>query len=114
MLRMKIALIQLRSGRDHDANVAAVSELVAEAAGSGARYIQTPEMTTLIERDRTRMQAEISSEKAAQAAARFSDLAAQLNVHLHIGSMAVPQLDGRFAVNDHFNLLHQGNGFTPP
>ncbi len=98
---MKIALIQLRSGRDHDANVTAVSELVAEAAGAGARYIQTPEMTTLIERDRARMQVEISSEKAARAAERFSELAAQLNVHLHIGSMAVPQPDGRFANRAH-------------
>ena len=98
---MKLALVQMRSGRSVTANVEAACDMVAAAADAGARYVQTPEMTTLVERDRARMVAELTPRAAQDAAARFSDLAARLGVTLHVGSMAVPLNDGRFANRAH-------------
>lgn len=98
---MKIALVQMRAGRDFSANVEAACALVEQAADAGASYVQTPEMTTLIERDRDAMRGQVTLEAARVAAGRFSALAATLGVTLHVGSMAVPLADGRFANRAH-------------
>lgn len=98
---MKIALIQMCSGRSMVANVEAACALIEEAAGGGATYVQTPEMTTLIERDRDRMQGEVTTVSVEGARKRFSALAAKLGITLHIGSMAVPLDDGRYANRAH-------------
>jgi len=98
---MKIALIQMRSGRTMSANVDEACALIAQAAAQGATYVQTPEMTTLIERDRERMTVEVTQDAVDVATARFAALARSLGVILHIGSMAVPLADGRFANRAH-------------
>jgi predicted amidohydrolase len=98
---MKIALIQLRSERTMSANVDEACALIAQAAAQGATYVQTPEMTTLIERDRERMTAEVTQDVVDAATARFAALARSLGIILHIGSMAVPLADGRFANRAH-------------
>lgn len=98
---MKLALVQMRSTRDHDANVEAACSLIREAAAGGARFVQTPEMTTLIERDRARLAAEVTTARADAARARFGALARELGIVLHIGSMAVPLADGRFGNRAH-------------
>ena len=48
----RVACVQLRSGRDMSANVETAARLVREAARDGAVYVQTPEMTNLMETDR--------------------------------------------------------------
>ena len=98
---MRLGLVQMRSSRRLADNVAAAEALVAQAASQGARYIQTPEMTTLVERDRARLSAEVTPDASARAADRFSALAARHEIWLHIGSMAVPVDDGRFANRAH-------------
>jgi predicted amidohydrolase len=98
---MKVALVQLRSTRTFSENLVTVCSLIGQAADGGASYIQTPEMTTLIERDRERMGAQITHAGLDSAVQRFSNLAAKHGVMLHIGSMAVPLSDGRFANRAH-------------
>jgi len=98
---MKIALIQMRSGRTMSTNVDEACALIAQAAAQGATYVQTPEMTTLIERDRDRMAAEVTEGAVDAATVRFATLARSLGITLHIGSMAVPLADGRFANRAH-------------
>lgn len=98
---MKIALVQLCSGRSMADNLDTVCGLIEEAAKGGASYVQTPEMTTLIERDRERMRAEVTQEAVDVAVMRFSALAKVHAITLHIGSMAVPLPDGRFANRAH-------------
>jgi len=83
------ALVQMRSGRSVDANVAAAVELIREAAGRGAHYVQTPEVTTLMEIDRDRLFAAAVPEAGNPALATFTDLAAKHKIYLHIGSMGV-------------------------
>ncbi|MFK7792628.1 MAG: carbon-nitrogen hydrolase family protein [Devosiaceae bacterium] len=98
---MHVALVQMRSGRSHAANVDAACALIEEAASTGAHYVQTPEMTTLVDRDRAGLQAHITHDAVSHAVARFSALAAKHSLFLHIGSMAVPMPDGRFANRAH-------------
>jgi predicted amidohydrolase len=85
----RAGLVQLCAGRDVAVNVAAAAELIREAAAGGARYIQTPEVTTLIEPDGKRLFAATTPEEGNPALAAFTALAAELRVWLHIGSMGV-------------------------
>jgi predicted amidohydrolase len=85
----RAAAVQMRSGLDVDANVAVAERLIREAAAAGAAYILTPEMTTVLDRDRQRLLAAIDREETDRSLTRFRALAAELGVHLHIGSMAI-------------------------
>ena len=86
---VRVALVQMCSGRDVAANVAAASALEREAAAAGATYVQTPEVTTLIEPDGSRLFAAVTPEHDRAAIDGFSNLARDLGLWLHIGSMAV-------------------------
>ena len=59
----KVALIQMRSGLDPQANLAAVLAGVDEAKRGGADYVQTPEMTNILEIKRERLFAKIVGEE---------------------------------------------------
>ncbi len=85
----RAALIQMRSGRDVAKNLADAADLVREAAEKGAQYVQTPEITTLMELDRKRLFEAIRVEEGNPAVSIFSALAKELGIWLHIGSMAV-------------------------
>ena len=89
MSRLVAGLIQMRSSRDVAQNIAAASELVRAAARDGAEYVQTPEMTNLLERSRADLFAKIRPEAEDEAVAAFSRLAGELGIHLHIGSLAI-------------------------
>ena len=51
MSRFRAAAIQMRSCMDPQRNAADFEALVREAAGQGAVYVQTPEMTGALVRD---------------------------------------------------------------
>lgn len=94
---LRVALVQMSATRDIDENVAAACGFVREAASRGARYVQTPEVTTLMELDRERLFAVTGPEQGNRALASFTDLARDLGLWLHIGSMAVKVDDDRLA-----------------
>ena len=94
---MRVALVQMRSGRNVSANVKDALDLVRQAAAQGANYIQTPEMTTLMELDRQQLLAAVQHEADNSAIAQFTATARDLKVWLHIGSMAVLRDDGAIA-----------------
>jgi deaminated glutathione amidase len=102
-----VALIQLRSGRDIGRNVAVAEGFIREAAGAGASYIQTPENTTVMDEDKARLIANVTSEEKSQALTHFRDLARELKVWVHIGSMAVAHPSGKLANR---SLLIDPNG----
>jgi predicted amidohydrolase len=78
-------------------NIAAVDRLVRAAAKDGATYIQTPEMTNIVERDRETLAARIRPEASDPSIAAFSRLAAELKIVLHVGSLALAEPEGRIA-----------------
>ena len=85
----RAACLQLQSSRSVAENIATVEQLARQAAQDGADYIQTPEMTNILERSREALAAAIAPEASDPAVAAFSALAADLGVILHIGSLAL-------------------------
>jgi predicted amidohydrolase len=107
MEKFRAAAIQMRSGLDVAANVAAAEALIRQAAAAGAQYALTPEMTTVLDRDRKRLLAAISPEADDPSLRRFQALAAELGIHLHIGSMAI-RLDNDAVANRAFLIGPDG------
>ncbi|MBZ9964184.1 carbon-nitrogen hydrolase family protein [Mesorhizobium sp. BR1-1-2] len=91
----KAAAIQMRSGERPERNAIELERLVREAAGQGASYIQTPEMTGALVRDKKA--ASFTSEDKDIIVATARRLARELGVHLHIGSTAILRADGKLA-----------------
>lgn len=87
--KFRAALVQMRSGRRVTENVAAATALVRQAAAEGASYVQTPEVTTLMDFDRDNLFGSTGPEAGNAALEAFCDLAAKLGIWLHIGSMAI-------------------------
>ena len=99
------ALVQMRAGQDVAANVKDASALIREAANAGASYVQTPEMTALLVRDRDRLLKEIRNEDDDDALKVFRELARELKIWLHIGSMAIRFGDARERVANRALLI---------
>ncbi|MBZ9671666.1 carbon-nitrogen hydrolase family protein [Mesorhizobium sp. ES1-3] len=93
----KAAAVQMRSGESPERNAADMERLVREAAGQGATYIQTPEMTGALIRDRQARAASFTSEDKDIVVATARKLARELGVFLHIGSTAILRADGKLA-----------------
>ena len=93
----RVGLVQMCSGRDVERNVNDATDLIRRAKHEGADYIQTPEMTTIMELDRARLLAAARPEPANPVISHFQSLARELGVFLHIGSMAILVSDGRLA-----------------
>jgi deaminated glutathione amidase len=85
----RVGLVQMTSGRDVAKNLAEASKLVRDAVKAGAQYVQTPEVTTLIENDHARLFVATRPEDGNPALAHFQALARELKIWLHIGSMGI-------------------------
>lgn len=93
----RAAAIQMRSGVSVERNARAMEELVREAAAAGARYVQTPEMTGALMRDKEALRASLKAEDQDLIVAAARRLAGELGIHLHIGSTAIARPDGKVA-----------------
>ncbi|MEP3630245.1 MAG: carbon-nitrogen hydrolase family protein [Hyphomicrobiales bacterium] len=93
----KAACIQLRSTRSVGENIETASELIRAAAADGATYIQTPEMTHLVETGRAPLMEKIVEEPQDEGVKAFGALAKELGITLHIGSLAILRADGKVA-----------------
>ena len=86
---MRVAALQMRSGTDVAANLEALERGVREAAGAGAAFVATPEMSLLVQRDRDALLAAIHAEADDPALARVAALAGELGIHFLLGSHPV-------------------------
>jgi predicted amidohydrolase len=93
----RVGLVQMCTGRDVERNLADAGALIREAAAKGASYVQTPEITTIMELKRERLFAAIRPEEDNPAVAWFAALAAELGLWLHVGSLAVLAPNGKIA-----------------
>jgi predicted amidohydrolase len=84
----KAGLVQIRSGLDPRANLAAALAAIEEAKRAGADYVLTPEMTNIIAK-RERLMATIADEELDPTLAALRDAARKLSIYVHIGSLAV-------------------------
>src|SRR6202795_4797634 len=85
----KVALIQMRSGLDPQANLDAVLAGVDEAKRGGADYVQTPQMTNVLENKRERLLTKIFDEEHDPTLATLREVARKLSIYIHLGSLAV-------------------------
>ena len=106
---LRIACIQMRSGTDPQANVQVMGELVDEAVSQGARYVQTPEMTGLLEKNPKRLLEVIEPQESDPAFLAAGELAKRHGIWFHLGSTAIRRpetaTDGRAA--------NRGGVFSP-
>ncbi|MCE7030333.1 carbon-nitrogen hydrolase family protein [Jiella avicenniae] len=97
MTIVRAAVLQMRSTTRPDENVAAFSTLVEKAVAAGADYVQSPEMTGMVCRDRETLMERLRPEAEDPLLAEAARLAARHMIFVHVGSTAVPLGDGRVA-----------------
>ncbi|UHS64252.1 carbon-nitrogen hydrolase family protein [Agrobacterium vaccinii] len=96
-MSFKAAAIQMCSGVDPRTNATTMERLVREAAGQGAVYVQTPEMTGAIQKDRDALRASLKDEKGDIVVLTAAKLARELGIYVHVGSTAIARPDGKIA-----------------
>lgn len=94
---MRVALAQMTSGIDPAANARALVAAVAEAGRAGADMVFTPEMSGLLDRDRSRAAAKLHNEASDPVLAAVRGAAAEAGVWVQLGSLALAgeRADGR-------------------
>jgi predicted amidohydrolase len=85
----KAALIQMRTGLTPAVNVDNATRMIREAKAAAADYVQTPEMTNIMDVNRERFFATIQEEDADKSLAAFRALARELGIFIHVGSLAI-------------------------
>ena len=94
---MRAALLQMRSGIDPAENAAALTAAVRAAKAGGADMLFTPEMSGLLDRDRTRAAASIVAEDEDRVLAAVCEAAARAGLWIQLGSLALRGgSDGRY------------------
>ncbi len=104
----KVGLLQMRSGLEPQVNLAAALPLIDEAKRAGVDYVQTPEMTNILALKRDHLFSKIVSEEQDATLATLRDLARQLGIHIHIGSLALKTSPEK-AVNRSFLIDRKGD-----
>lgn len=94
---MRIAALQMNSGIAPGPNLDSLERLAEDAAGRGATYLLSPEVSVVFADNREGLRAVAGPWAGNPAIARVASIARRLGVHLHLGSLAVALPDGRFA-----------------
>jgi predicted amidohydrolase len=96
---VKAALVQLSVGDDPAANLPLTRDLVREAAGQGAGFVLTPEVTNCLSSDRDHQRMVLRHEEDDETLAALRADAADLGIWLLIGSLGIKthDADGRLA-----------------
>lgn len=84
----KVALLQMTSGVDPEANCAVICDALKAAAGQGAGMLFAPEMSLLLDRDRERSAQHIGAEDGDLYVTLLCNAARENGIWLHIGSAA--------------------------
>lgn len=93
----RIAVLQMTSGIDPDANAAVLVEAIGRAASGGAAIVFTPEMSGLLDRDRERAAANVVREEESPVLAAVRQAASAHRIWVAVGSLAIARAGGRWA-----------------
>ncbi|BDA86102.1 amidohydrolase [Aureimonas sp. SA4125] len=102
------AVLQMRSGIDPDANARDFSALVEEAVAGGAHYVQSPEMTGMVQRDKAGLMARLKDGPEDVIVRTAAELARRYAIHVHVGSVAVA-VEGGMVANRAFLFRPDGS-----
>jgi predicted amidohydrolase len=94
---MRIALLQMTTGIDPVANALTITTAIADAAKGGAAMLFTPEMSGLLDSNRTRASDNLHPEANDPVLAAVRKAAAEQGIWVHLGSLAVRGDDGKLA-----------------
>lgn len=94
---MRVALFQSCTGVDPAANATALIDAIDQAAAGGADMLFTPEMSGLLDRDRSRAAGHLTDEAHDGVLASVREAAAKKGIWVHLGSLALAgeRRDGR-------------------
>jgi predicted amidohydrolase len=105
---MKVALYQARSGVDPGRNAADLGRAVREAKSGGAAMLFTPEMSGLLDQDRSRAAEHLRSEEEDPVLAAVRGAAAEAGIWVHLGSLALRGGEGERLLNRGFVIDDKG------
>ena len=106
-LSFTAAMVQMRTGLLPPANLEQGTKLIREAAAQGADYVLTPEVSNMIQSNRQAMFENLAAEEDDLSLKAYRALAAELKIHLHIGSLAL-RVSPERAVNRSFLIAPDG------
>ena len=102
------AMIQMRSSLKPGENIDNAVRMIGEAKAAGADYVLTPEMTNILAARREQLFDVIADEEWDKALATLRDLARQLSIYIHVGSLAI-RISPDKAVNRSFLVDPKGD-----
>jgi predicted amidohydrolase len=102
------AMVQMRTGLLPEPNLEHGIRLVREAVAQGADYVLTPEVSNMMQLNRTALFEHLKSEEDDASLKAYRALAEELKIHLHIGSLALRFSEDK-AVNRSFLIGPEGN-----
>jgi len=94
---VRIALLQLRTPATQVESLAEIAPLVREAAAEGAQFIATPEGSNILQRDRAKLFAQMTTPEDDPVVQGLRALATELKIEILIGSALVRRADGKCA-----------------
>lgn len=102
------AMVQMRTGLLPEPSLEQATALIREAAAQGAQYVQTPEVSNMMQLNRTELFKHLADEQDDISLKAYRALARELRIHLHIGSLALRATPER-AVNRSFLVGPEGD-----
>ena len=102
------AMVQMRTSLLPEPSLEQGTRLIREAVAQGADYVLTPEVSNMMQVNRKALFEHLASEEDDKSLKTYRTLAAELNIHLHIGSLAL-RFSPERAVNRSFLIGPDGN-----
>ena len=88
-LSFTAAMVQMRTGLLPEPSLEQGLKLIREAAAAGADYVQTPEVSNMMQVNRKALFEHLASEADDLSLKAYRALAAELKIYLHVGSLAL-------------------------
>jgi predicted amidohydrolase len=101
------AMVQMRTGLLPESSLEQGIKLVRQAAAQGADYVLTPEVCNMMQENRKALFEHLAAEEDDLSLKAYRALAAELKIHLHVGSLALRATPER-AVNRSFLIGPDG------
>ena len=102
------AMVQMRTSLLPELSLEQGTRLIRQAAAQGADYVLTPEVSNMMQLNRKALFEHIATEEDDLSLKAYRALAAELKIHLHIGSLAL-RFSPEKAVNRSFLIGPEGN-----
>jgi predicted amidohydrolase len=110
-LAFTAAMVQMRTSLSPEASFEEAARLIRQAKDQGADYVQTPEVSNLIQKNRDGLFGLLTPEESDPSLKAYRALAAELKIYIHVGSLAVLATPDR-AANRSFLIGPDGSVLT--